>query len=82
MAEKHFTGLRAKMLVVVAVGMILLFTLVFFAARKVLYDGYAKLESNKTLIQVSSAATLLNEQIEQLDGIIAEYAHWGRGSHQ
>ncbi|HPX87719.1 MAG TPA: EAL domain-containing protein [Methylophilaceae bacterium] len=76
MAEKHFTGLRAKMLVVVAVGMILLFTLVFFAARKVLYDGYAKLESNKTLIQVSSASTLLNEQIEQLDGIIAEYAHW------
>jgi diguanylate cyclase (GGDEF)-like protein/PAS domain S-box-containing protein len=76
MAEKHFTGLRAKMLVVVAVGMVLLFTILFLTARMVLLDGYSKLESKKTLIQVSSAVTLLNEQVQQLDGIVSEYAHW------
>ncbi len=76
MAEKHFTGLRAKMLVVVAAGMVLLFTILFLTARMVLLDGYSKLESNKTLIQVSSAVKLLNEQVQQLDGIVSEYAHW------
>lgn len=76
MAEKHFTGLRAKMLLVVAAGMVLLFTILFLTARMVLLDGYSKLESNKTLIQVSSAVTLLNEQAQQLDGIVSEYAHW------
>ncbi|MDO9204527.1 EAL domain-containing protein [Methylotenera sp.] len=76
MAEKHFTGLRAKMLVVVAAGMILLFTILFLAARMVLLDGYSKLESNKTVIQVNSAVTLLKEQTKQLDGIVSEYAHW------
>jgi hypothetical protein len=44
MAEKHFTGLRAKMLVVVAAGMVLLFTILFTVARTVLLEGYAKLE--------------------------------------
>lgn len=76
MAEKQFTGLRVKMLVVVAAGMVLLFTILFLTARMVLLDGYTKLESNKTLIQVSSAVTLLNEQAQQLDGIVSEYAHW------
>jgi diguanylate cyclase (GGDEF)-like protein/PAS domain S-box-containing protein len=76
MAEKHFTGLRAKLLLVVAVGMILLFSLLFFTARMVLQEGYAKLEKDKTTIQVGSAITLLKEQTQQLDGIVAEYAHW------
>jgi len=76
MAEKHFSGLRVKMLVVVAAGMLLLFTILFLTARMVLLDGYSKLESNKTLIQVNSAITLLNEQVQQLDGIVSEYAHW------
>lgn len=76
MAKKQFTGLRVKMLVVVAAGMVLLFTILFLTARMVLLDGYTKLESNKTLIQVSSAVTLLNEQVQQLDGIVSEYAHW------
>jgi diguanylate cyclase (GGDEF)-like protein/PAS domain S-box-containing protein len=76
MAEKHFTGLRAKLLLVVAVGMVSLFTMLFFTARMVLQEGYTKLETNKTLIQVGSAVTLLNEQTQQLDGIVAEYAHW------
>ena len=76
MADKQFTGLRVKMLVVVAVAMVLLFTILFFAARMVLLDGYAKLEANKTHIQVESAVTLLNEQIQQLDGVVSEYAHW------
>ena len=76
MAKKQFTGLRVKMLVVVAVGMLLLFTILFFTARMVLIEGYDKLESNKTAIQISSAITLLSEQVQQLDGIVAEYAHW------
>ncbi|MDP2071436.1 CHASE4 domain-containing protein [Methylotenera sp.] len=76
MAEKHFTGLRVKMLVVVAAGMILLFTILFLAARMVLLDGYSKLESNKTVIQVNSAITLLKEQTQQLDGIVSEYGRW------
>ena len=76
MANKQFTGLRFKLFVVVASGLLLLFTILFFAARTVLTDGYSKLETNKTLIQVGSAVTLLNEQVKQLDGIIAEYAHW------
>lgn len=76
MAEKHFTGLRAKMLIVVAVGMLLLFSILFFAARMVLLDGYSRLEKQKTLIQVSSVVSLLKEQSQQLNGIVAEYAHW------
>ena len=76
MSEKHFTGLRAKMLIVVAGGMALLFTLLFLTARTVLIDGYAKLEKDKTLIQVNSAISLLKDQAQQLDGIVAEYAHW------
>lgn len=76
MADKQFTGLRVKMLVVVAVAMVLLFTILFLTARMVLLDGYAKLEANKTRIQVSSAVTLLNEQVQQLDGVVSEYAHW------
>lgn len=76
MADKHFTGLRAKLLLVVAAGMILLFTLLFFAAKMVLLDGYAKLETNKTSIQIGSAIKLLKEQEIQLGGIVGEYAHW------
>ena len=64
------------MLLVVATGMVLLITLLFFAARTMLLDGYSKLENDKTLIQVSSAVSLLEEQSKQLDGIVAEYAHW------
>ena len=76
MTDNHAVGLRAKMLVVVAAGMVLLFSILFLAARSVLLNGYSKLESNKTLIQVGSVVTLLNEQVEQLDGIVSEYAHW------
>jgi diguanylate cyclase (GGDEF)-like protein/PAS domain S-box-containing protein len=76
MAEQHFTGLRAKMLIVVAVGILLLFTLIFLSARTVLFEGYEKLEKDKTLIQVSSAMSLLKEQAEQLHGVVGEYAHW------
>ncbi|MDP3087354.1 MAG: EAL domain-containing protein [Methylotenera sp.] len=64
------------MLIVVAGGMTLLFTLLFLTARTVLLDGYAKLEKDKTLIQVNSAISLLKEQAQQLDGIVAEYARW------
>lgn len=76
MAEKHFTGLRAKMLIVVATAMVLLFTLLYLTARTVLLDGYSKLENDKALIQVGSAVSLLEEQSQQLEGIVTEYAHW------
>lgn len=76
MSEKNFTGLRAKLLIVVAGGMTLLFTLLFLTARTALLDGYSKLEKDKTVIQVSSALSLLKEQSQQLDGVLGEYAHW------
>ena len=74
MAEKNFTGLRAKMLLVVATAM-LLFVSLYFSARTVLLDGSTQLERDKTIIQASSVVGLLKEQAQQLDGIIAEYAH-------
>lgn len=76
MSQKYFMGLRAKMLIVVAGGIAILFTLLFLTGRTVLLGGYAKLEKEKTIIQVNSAMSLLKEQAEQLDGILGEYAHW------
>jgi diguanylate cyclase (GGDEF)-like protein/PAS domain S-box-containing protein len=81
MSKTHFTGLRAKMLVVVAGGIALLFTLLYLTAQTVLLDGYAKLEKDKTIIQVTSAMGLLEEQSQQLNGILGEYAHWD-GTYQ
>ena len=75
MSEKHFTGLRPKMLIVVAAGILLLFTLLFVVVRTMLLDGYFKLEQDKTTIQVKSAMSILKEQSQQLDGIAVEYAH-------
>ncbi len=64
------------MLMVVAVAIVLLFTLLYFTARMVILNGYTKLENDKTLIQVASAVSLMAEQSQQLDGIVGEYAHW------
>jgi sensor domain CHASE-containing protein len=59
MTEKHFMGLRSKILVILAVGMLLLFTLLFFVARTALLDGYAKLENDNTLVYLKSASSLI-----------------------
>ena len=64
------------MLITMAVGMLLLFALVFLAARTVLLDGYAQLEKDKTHIQMNSVSSLLKEQTQQLDGVINQYGHW------
>ncbi len=64
------------MLMVVALGLALLFTYLFFVARYVLLDGYDRLEKDKSLIQVSSAVHLLQEQSQQLEGIVSDWAHW------
>ncbi len=76
MKIKPFNGLRAKMLLALMLGMILLFALVFFVARTVLLDGYSKLEKDKTNIQINSAISLLNEQSNQLSSGVRDNAHW------
>jgi sensor domain CHASE-containing protein len=81
MSEKHFTGLRPKMLIVVAAGILLLFTLLFLVVRIMLLDGYLKLEKDKTTIQVKSAVSILKDQSKQLDGVAIEYAHWDDTYH-
>ncbi len=64
------------MLLALALGMLLLFALMFFVARTVLLEGYAKLEQDKTLIQIGSAENLLKEQAEQLSFAVKDNAHW------
>jgi diguanylate cyclase (GGDEF)-like protein/PAS domain S-box-containing protein len=76
MAEKNFKGLRTKILTILAVGMFSLFALLFFVARTVMLQGYSKLESDKTLVQVNSAVSMLNEQSRQIKSIVGDYAHW------
>jgi diguanylate cyclase (GGDEF)-like protein/PAS domain S-box-containing protein len=71
-----FTGLRGKMLLIVAIGMLLIFALIYFAAHVVLLESYTQLEEENALIQVSSAASLLKEQSLQLDNANTDYAHW------
>jgi diguanylate cyclase (GGDEF)-like protein/PAS domain S-box-containing protein len=73
---KKITGLRSKMLPALALGMILLFGLIFFVARTSLLQGYAKLEADKATIQMDSAKSLLEEQVTQLSLIARDNAHW------
>lgn len=73
---KKFTGLRLKLMILVAVAMLLLFAFLFFAAKVKLLQGYAQLEQDKTRIQVSSAESLLKEQVDQLSTITRDYARW------
>jgi diguanylate cyclase (GGDEF)-like protein/PAS domain S-box-containing protein len=76
MNKINFKGLRTKMLLALALGMILLFAMLFFPARTVLQDGNAKLEKDKTNIQINSAISLLNEQSSQLSTTVRDNAHW------
>ena len=63
------------MLLAMAAGMLLLFALIFFVARTVLLDGYAKLEKDKTNILVNSAISLINDQSNQLSSSVRDNAH-------
>lgn len=71
-----YKSLRTKMLLAMAAGMLMLFALIFFVARTVLLDGYARLEKDKSLIQINSAISLLNEQSDQLSSVVRDNAHW------
>lgn len=64
------------MLLALAAGVLSLYVLLFFSARSVLIDGYAQLEKDKTLIQVASAESMLNDQISQLDATVKDNAQW------
>ena len=64
------------MLLALAAGVLSLYALLFFSARGVLIDGYAQLEKDKTLIQVASAESMLNDQISQLDVTVKDNAQW------
>ncbi len=70
------TSLRSKMFLALALGMLLLFGLMFFVVRTSLIQGYAKLEVDKVSIQVSSAVNLLEEQSKQLGASVLDNAHW------
>ncbi len=78
---KKFTGLRAKLLLLIAIGLLLLFAILFLVTKLFLQQGYSKLEHDKTLIQVSSAESLLKEQSDQLSSVTRDYAHWNDTYH-
>ncbi len=73
---QYFKGLRPKMLLGLAAGMLILFGLLFYVARFVLLDGYAQLEKDKVLLQLDNANSLLKDQYEQLSTVTRDYAHW------
>jgi diguanylate cyclase (GGDEF)-like protein/PAS domain S-box-containing protein len=76
MTGKHFTSLRTKLVIMVAMGMLALFAMQFTAAQTLLLKGYSQLEQDKTLIQIGSAVSLLQEQSQQLEGIVSDWAQW------
>ena len=69
-------GLRSKMLIIASSTLLLIFALLFIAARYVLLNGYARLEQDKTTIQANSAITLLNDQAVQVNANNRDNAHW------
>ncbi len=64
------------MLLVLAIGMVMMFALIFLVARTSLMQGYAKLETDKVSIQVNSAINLIHEQSQQLSLSVRDNAHW------
>ena len=73
---KTISSLRTKMLFALALGMILLFVLIFFVTRTSLLEGYAKLENDKAIIQLDGALNALDEQSYQLALFTRDNAHW------
>jgi len=76
MSEMNRISLRTKLGVVVAVGMMALFAAQFSTARVVLLSGYSQLEQHMAMIQVGGAAKLLADQVQQLEGVTADWAQW------
>ena len=74
-------GLQARLVIMVAMGMLALFATQFIAARALLLKGYSQLELDKTLIQIGSAVSLLLDQSQQLDGIVSDWAQWDDTYH-
>ncbi|MCE8034515.1 EAL domain-containing protein [Halomonas sp. MCCC 1A11057] len=72
----RLSGLRYKVMMAVATGMLLLFAVQFVAGRLVLLEGYSQLEQDKMLTKVGSAMSLLEEQVRQLGSITVDWAHW------
>ena len=64
------------MRLVLAIGMVMMFALIFLVARTSLMQGYAKLETDKVSIQVNSAINLIHEQSQQLSLSVRDNAHW------
>ncbi len=56
----YLKGLRTKLVFMVAMGMLALFAMQLTAARVLLLKGFSQLELDKTLIQIGSAVSLLN----------------------
>ncbi len=81
MTEIHLKGLRTKLVIIVAMGMLALFATQFTAARTLLLKGVSQLELDKTLIQIDSAVSLLQDQSQQLDGIVSDWAQWDDTYH-
>lgn len=72
----HLKSLRTKLVIMVAMGMLALFAMQLTAARVLLLKGFSQLELDKTLIQIGSAVSLLQDQSQQLDGIVSDWAQW------
>ena len=73
---KKTIGLRAKILLAASLGMIVLLALMLFVARTVMLDGFARLEKDKTLLQLDSAVALIKQQSDQLGMSVKDNAHW------
>lgn len=71
-----FNSLRSKMLVTAGAGLLLVFALLFIAARTVLVDGFTRLEQDKTNIQLRSAVSLIEDQYSQLGASASDNAVW------
>lgn len=74
--KKKLSSLRFKLLMFILAVVLLLFAVLYFSARENLLNGYSKLETDKTLIQLNSAESLLKEQSDQLSTVTRDYAHW------
>lgn len=72
----NLKGLRFKLIVGVALSLLLLVLVQFIATQSLLLQGYSKLESDKTYMQVSNAKKLLLLQDQQLAGLTKDWAHW------
>ena len=71
-----YSDLRSKMLMITSASLLLIFALLFVAARYVLLSGYAELEQEKTTVLTNSAITLINDQTVQVNANNRDNAHW------